>query len=363
MTTTGDSNTNVTGRPAIMKSTLLSSCLTRGVERAFRVLLLCFASVQLTLASIAAHANVPADANLFVITVDATIADVTAAGSFQIPSSNTDYQIYWEEVGNEAGNNSNGAIQVSSANHVINFGSAGIYRIGIDPINSTTVVDVPGPSDPDYNPLYVPPSPNDFDTFGTASVSDNLKLLRVEQWGTTAWSSMAAMFRGAENFTGFTNAGVPVMTNLTNISQMFFGAESLVDVDGMGLWDTSSVIHMSAMFLGAKAVNPDVANWDTSNVISFASMFNGAHVANPDVSNWDTSQVTSMQQMFQNAKVATPDTSNWDTSKVTSMHIMFAGATLANPDTSGWDTSSVTAMAYLFSSILRDQHGLDVPRS
>lgn len=61
------------------------------------------------LSSSPAQANLPAgNTDLFIITVDATIADDTPAGQFKVPSSNINYQLYWEEVGNEAGNNSGG---------------------------------------------------------------------------------------------------------------------------------------------------------------------------------------------------------------------------------------------------------------
>jgi len=76
--------------------------------------------------------------NHFVITVDATLADETPVGQYKIPSPNTNYQIQWEEIGNEANNNSGGYVSVTSADHIIEFGSSGLYRVMIDPVGAVS---------------------------------------------------------------------------------------------------------------------------------------------------------------------------------------------------------------------------------
>jgi len=70
--------------------------------------------------------------------VDATIADATPVGSYQLPIPNTNYQLTWEEVGNEASNNSAGIVHVTAVNHTIDFGGPGHFRIYIDPMEVPT---------------------------------------------------------------------------------------------------------------------------------------------------------------------------------------------------------------------------------
>ena len=205
-----------------------------------------------------------------------------------------------------------------------------------------------------------------FDNSGDAE-----KILRIDQWGTGSWQSMARAFYGAENLQ-IPASDTPDFAAVTDMFAMFkdtlladpdTSSWNTSAVQGMGSmfsraisanpdtsgWDTSSVRSMSRMFAGAPLANPDTSSWDTSSVQHMRGMFSTAVSANPDTSGWDTSAVTSMVRMFRAATSANPDTSNWDTSSVTDMWGMFSGATAANPDTSGWDTSSVTDMSSMFS--------------
>jgi len=280
-----------------------------------------------TVAQVQSLINAVNDASQFVLTVDATFADVTPAGSYQLPVPNFNYQISWEEVGNEASNNSGGAIHITSANHTVVFGSPGVYRIAIDPFGVQTGV-------------------NDFDQFRVNNAGDKSKLLDVEQWGTTQWSSMANAFQGADQLTGPTASDIPDFSDVTSMGSMFGGA-TLAQPNTFA-WDTSNVTSMWGMFSGAENANPDTSLWDTSSVTSMHGMFGNTQQANPDTSIWDTSSVTDMYSMFYNATSANPDTSGWNTESVTNMRRMFNGATVANPDTSVWDMSSVTNIAEMF---------------
>jgi len=290
--------------------------------------------------------------NHFVIVVDASIADATPAGQYQIPSPNTNYQIQWEEVGNEGINHSGGYVAVSESNHTVDFGAAGTYRVMIDPIGASTGL-------------------NDFNQFSVADSGDKNKLVGVSQWGTTTWATMVDAFQGAVLLADFSATDIPDLSSVTDMKNMFAATE-LANPSTTG-WDTSSVTSMYQMFWGADAADPDVSSWNTSQVTSMYRMFSGTTVANPDVSawdtssvtdmrsvfsvaaaanpdvsSWDTSSVTTMVNMFYNADAATPDVSNWDTSQVTSMHGMFGFSSSVNPDVSAWDTSSVTDMEEMF---------------
>ena len=153
---------------------------------------------------------------------------------------------------------------------------------------------------------------------------DRLKIISLDQWGASKWTSMEGAFFGAENMVVSPTAGIP---------------------------DLAAVDSMSIMFTYTNLANPVTTNWNTSNVSDMAGMFWNALAANPDTTNWNTAQVTNMGFMFYGASAANPNTSNWVTSMVFNMASMFRDATSANPDTSSWDISNVTIMNNMFSGV------------
>lgn len=274
-------------------------------------------------------ANIPVDANLYIFTVDTSIRDASAPSFYRLPIPNENYQLYWEKVGNEASINSAGAVHVTRANHTLDFGLSGIFRIAID---SESVI----------------LGRNDFDRFLINDSGDKAKFLMIEQWGITAWSSMESSFQGASAFIGSIATDTPDLSNVTSMRYMFSDTPMFMEVVGMGEWNTSSITSMYSIFKRASSANPDMSKWDTSSVTDMGYMFDKALVANPDTRHWDTSSVTHMDNMFHGATSAKPDTSQWDTSSVTDMGHMFDAATSANPDTRGWSTASVMYMDYMF---------------
>ena len=276
------------------------------------------------------QANIPADEHLFLFTVDATIADKTNAGAFEIPSDSTNYRYIWEEVGSESTNNSNGYLSADSAYHLIQFSQPGVYRIAIDPSSVSSGV-------------------NDFDhfSFGVSRSGDEQKMISIEQWGTTPWRSMSDFMYGASNFTGIIASDSPDFSSLTSLRAMFAYTPSFTLTGGMRNWQLSSVTSTADMFTHASSVDPDVSLWDVSSVESMIGMFANTS-ANPNVQSWDVSSVKYMQQLFANNDVATPNTSAWDTSSVLSMSEMFLNSASANPDTSNWNTQNVQSFDYMF---------------
>ncbi len=173
------------------------------------------------------------------------------------------------------------------------------------------------------------------------------KILSIEQWGTSLWTSMLAAFTECSNLV-INATDSPNMSNVTSMNGMFLAA-TIANPDTSD-WDVSAVTDMEAMFLETTLANPNTSNWDTSAVTSMSYMFSDATSANPDVSNWDTSAVIDMSGMFFRATAANPDVSNWDTTSVKNMTAMFSQATSANPDVSNWNTSSVTSTWSMFSN-------------
>jgi len=149
---------------------------------------------------------------------------------------------------------------------------------------------------------------------------DIKKLVRVDQWGNTIWTTAQNMFLSAVN----------------------------LEVTANDTPDFSAVTDMSGMFKSASLANPDTSNWDTSAVTTMSEMFILAGNANPDVSGWNTALVTDMSSMFQSAGSADPDVSGWNTAALTNTDSMFKLATAATPDISDWDVTHLLSAVDMF---------------
>ncbi|MBC6401809.1 MAG: BspA family leucine-rich repeat surface protein, partial [Ekhidna sp.] len=140
----------------------------------------------------------------------------------------------------------------------------------------------------------------------------------VQQWGDNPWTSMNLAFENCRNLTIAEEAGIPDLSNVTDMFQMF----SLSFFNGdLSKWDVSKVTNMFGMF----------AN----------STFNG------NISKWDVSKVTDMYAMFFNSRF-NGDLSKWDISSVTNMSFMFTGNTSMSSENYdklliGWSTLNTAA--------------------
>ena len=217
---------------------------------------------------------------------------------------------------------------------------------------------------------------------------DSSKLLSIEQWGTSAWKSLAYAFVGVGNvtinatdtpdFSNVTNMeGVFKeasgfnqdisnwsTSNVTNMKEAFYNATSFNNGGQPLNWNTSSVTNMQNMFAGASSFNQDIGDWVTSSVTNMSGMFGqgtyydsstgtySGSVFNQDISSWNVSNVTNMDGMF----AGNSDFNNggqaldWGNrvSKVTEMSRMFSRASSFNQDISNWDVSGVIGMSEMF---------------
>ena len=194
---------------------------------------------------------------------------------------------------------------------------------------------------------------NNFDDNGDGDpTGDNkTKILTVEQWGSTAWTSMANAFSGASNLT-VTAVDAPNLTGVTSMRSMFQRATAFNQ--DINHWDTSSIQNMISMFDSATAFNQDIGNWNTEKVTDMSSMFLGATAFNQDIGSWNTAKVTDMNAMFFSATAFNQDIrtngNNWNTAEVTDMNSMFLGAANFNQDIGSWNTAEVTDMSFMFDS-------------
>ncbi|MEQ8302735.1 MAG: BspA family leucine-rich repeat surface protein [Cyclobacteriaceae bacterium] len=178
-----------------------------------------------------------------------------------------------------------------------------------------------------------------------SGVGDRRKILTIEQWGTTAWTSMAAAFRGCTNLT-ITALDAPDLSGVTDMSSMFRGAT--VMNSNIDHWDVSTVTNMSLLFNDADAFNQPLNNWNVSNVTNMNSMFFGADVFNQDLNNWNVTSVITMVSMFRNAFAFNGNLSTWNPLNVTDMTEMFVFCNAFNQPIGGWNVGNVTNMFRMF---------------
>lgn len=181
---------------------------------------------------------------------------------------------------------------------------------------------------------------------------DILKLLTVQQWGTTmAWQSFASAFYGCVNL-NVTASDAPVLTGVTIMASMFDSCRSLTGNSIFNSWNTATVTDMSDMFHGAKLFNQNLASWNTASVKDMGDMFYGAAAFNQNIGGWSTGAVTNMAGIFYQAKAFNQNIGSWNTAAVTSMNSAFAFASAFNQNIGSWNTAAVKDMSFMFDSAI-----------
>ncbi|WP_299557240.1 BspA family leucine-rich repeat surface protein [Seonamhaeicola sp.] len=176
---------------------------------------------------------------------------------------------------------------------------------------------------------------------------DKKKIVTVDQWGSTAWSSMKNAFKGCSNL-DVVATDAPNLTEVNSLEGMFFGCNSLIGTTSFNTWDTSSIISLNSAFKEATLFNQDLSNWDVSLVVDMKALFRKARDFNQDIGSWNVGNVTDMNSMFSAANSFNQPIGTWDVSGVVSMHRMFRRATDFNQDIGGWNVSSVQDMSFIF---------------
>jgi surface protein len=197
--------------------------------------------------------------------------------------------------------------------------------------------------------------PTNFQRININNQLDRNRLLDVEAWGTTVWTSIETAFQGCNNL-NITATDIPNLTSCTSMRQMFFDCTTLNGPTNINSWNTAAVTNMFRMFRNATAFNQPIGGWNTSAVTSMSGMFFSATAFNQDIGGWNTSEVTSMTAMFWGQVVpgafnngGSASINNWNTSKVTIMSSMFENTPFNQPIGS-WNTSAVTDMGGMFNS-------------
>ena len=177
--------------------------------------------------------------------------------------------------------------------------------------------------------------------------ADRNRLTQVEQWGSTAWTSMANAFQGCTNLQ-VTATDVPVLSGVSSLSQMFEGCTNLNSPANINTWNTATITNMSYMFAITSAFNQNIGNWNTAAVTNMQGMFFQAGAFDQNIGGWNTAAVTNMSLMFYQATSFNQNISSWNTAAVTNMQSMFSRAFSFNQNIGAWNTASVTDMANMF---------------
>jgi surface protein len=189
--------------------------------------------------------------------------------------------------------------------------------------------------------------PTNFNRFALNTSADKSRLLDVEQWGTTAWTSMSAAFAGCANL-NITATDIPNLSSVGDMSSMFQSCGKLNGPANIGSWNVSTITNMTSMFNGCTLFNQNIGNWNTANVTAMQNMFMKAGKFNQNIGGWNTAKLARTTGMFNEAYAFNQDISGWNTAAVTLMDNMFHHASSFNQNISGWNTAKVTSMNAMF---------------
>lgn len=180
------------------------------------------------------------------------------------------------------------------------------------------------------------------------SVFYNERLIAVNQWGSTAWSSMELAFDGCINLDVLAT-DVPNLSSATSLANMFSNCTNLKGTNEFSLWDVSSITDMSTMFYGTDFDQP-IGTWNVSQVSDMNNMF-GESAFNQNIGDWNVGNITNMEAMFSFATEFNQDISTWNVSNVESMATMFEAAGSFNQPIGIWNVSKVTNMYGMFAVV------------
>ena len=252
--------------------------------------------------------------------------------SIAFPGIGSGYTIYWEDINNPT---VNGTIvtnpTVTNITYIQVPSSTAKYRIKAH--KGTGL----------FYGIYTSPQWSYYDY----NKYDHNRLIAVEQWGTTLWSSLQCAFSNCHNM-DMTATDKPNLSICRDLSWMFSSCINLVNSNGsISGWDVSKVMNMNGMFSNDTSFNQPLNSWDVSKVMDMNDMFAGATTFNQPLNNWNTENVTSMSNMFYRTREFNQSLNSWNTGKVTNMSGMFYNAISFNQPLT-FNTQNVTDMQKMF---------------
>ncbi|WP_082482475.1 BspA family leucine-rich repeat surface protein [Chryseobacterium sp. Leaf394] len=255
------------------------------------------------------------------------------------PFRGSNYTIYWEEVGYPSHNMTMNNV-TSTHQVLLDFGTP------LNPLiqNATYKVKVTSGNGNFHSITFR----DDFQNMNqNLFYGDTSKIIEINQWGNTVWSSMRGAFFGCRNV-NMTATDSPNLNSVSDMSYMFGNCEALTGNTTFNNWNTSAVTTLAGTFSGCLLFNQPIGNWNTSNVQNMTSTFTSAQNFNQPIGNWNTSNVTTMASMFNTAKSFNQPIGSWNTASLTNASYMFSNAWAFNQPIGSWNTSQINTMEGMF---------------
>ncbi|MFC2390975.1 MAG: BspA family leucine-rich repeat surface protein [Bacteroidota bacterium] len=235
------------------------------------------------------------------------------------PGYGTNYRIDWEDVDNPtlAGHHGTVTVPLSSATSPYYLAvPSGITKVRIKAHKAGGTF---------YNFMQ---------TYQNSNKPDSKRLITVEQWGTTKWTSLYYAFYSCENM-DVTATDVPDLSTCQYLSGMFSGCTSLVNTNGsISGWNTANVTSMWGMFYGATSFNQPLDSFKIDAVTTnMENMLQGSGISCENLS-------TTLDSWKRQA--AAQNKNNINLGDITTVHNMYnemGQAAIAALTTRGWTIS------------------------
>jgi trimeric autotransporter adhesin len=130
-------------------------------------------------------------------------------------------------------------------------------------------------------------NPTNFQRINIGNQPVGSRLLDVEKWGTTVWTSMQSAFFGC-NKLNITATDIPNLSSCTNMNDMFQGCSSLTGPANINSWNTATVTGMVSMFFNASKFNQNIGNWTLNANVNMTNMLSNSGM---DCSNYSATLI------------------------------------------------------------------------
>jgi surface protein len=171
---------------------------------------------------------------------------------------------------------------------------------------------------------------------------DRLKLLEVQNWGDSVWSSFNAAYYGCANCL-FSASAVLVLP--ADCQNAFRGCTSFNQ--SVANFNTASVTNMASMFMACPAFNQSIASFNTASVTNMSYMFFGCTSFNQSVANFNTALVTNMEYMFNSCSSFNQSLASFNTASVRDMIQMFVSCSALKQSLASFSLNGLTSAARL----------------
>ena len=115
---------------------------------------------------------------------------------------------------------------------------------------------------------------------GYSDTNNDHYVKEILSWGSIEWESFSNAFHGCKNMKIATDAGVPDLTNVSDLSNMFHGCSSFNG--NLSNWDLSTITAANNMFNGVTGMSVD--NFDAT-ISGWAHDITGATDGDDDIPN------------------------------------------------------------------------------